>query len=129
MKANISEKTGKTYAKALEKAEEETFIGKRVGEIVKLDKLGLTGYEAEIKGGSDNAGFPMRKSILGTKRKRALLTGGVGYRKPKNGEKKRKMVRGNQIAEDINQVNLKIVKEGKTPLTEIFKKEEKTEEQ
>lgn len=128
MKINISTKTGKTYAKELEKNHEKTFISKRVGQTVKLDTLGMEGYEAQITGGSDAQGFPMRKSVLGTKRKRALLTRGVGYRKPENGRKKRKSVRGNQISEDINQVNLKITKEGKTKLEDIFKKEEKPAE-
>lgn len=129
MKINISAKDGKTYAKELDKTNQKVFMGKRIGETVKLDGIGLTGYEAIITGGSDNAGFPMRKSILGTKRKRALLKGGVGYRKAKKGLKKRKTVRGNQVAEDIAQINLKVVKEGKTKLSETFKKEENQKEQ
>ncbi|MBR9678910.1 MAG: 30S ribosomal protein S6e [Nanoarchaeota archaeon] len=128
MKLNISEKTGKTYVKELDKSEQKFLTNKRIGETIKLDTIGLAGYEAQIMGGSDSQGFPMRKSILGTKRKKTLLIKGVGYKKPQNGQKKRKSVRGNQLDTDIKQVNMKIIKNGKTKLEEIFKKEDKTEE-
>ncbi len=129
MKLEIGSKTGKTYSKTLDAGEAKFLLNKRLGDKISLDSIGMQGYEAEIRGGSDKDGFPMRKSIIGTKRKRALLIGGVGYRKPENGQKLRKSVRGNQIESDINQLNLKIVKNGKTPLEEIFKAEEKKEEQ
>jgi small subunit ribosomal protein S6e len=127
MKVNISDKSGKSYSKVLEKSEEKMFIGKRVGQVIKLDSIGLEGYEVEITGGSDKQGFPMRKSILGVKRKRALLKGGVGYKKARGGRKKRKNVRGNRIDGDVQQVNVKVVNKGKTKLDKILKKQENKE--
>ena len=62
-------KTGKTYQKALE---EETLVGKKIGEVVSGDFLGLEGYELQIRGGSDFAGFPMRPDIDGPVRKKHL---------------------------------------------------------
>ena len=70
----------------------------------------------------------MRKSVLGAKRKRALLLKGVGYKKPTGGQKKRKSVRGNQIDQDVQQVNLTVVKTGKKKLGDVFKKPEKPQE-
>ncbi len=115
-------KTGKSYQKALDTSD---FEGKEVGEKIKGELLGLDGYELEITGGSDYAGFPMRKDISGTSRKRALLTKGVGMKKiEKKGIRKRKTVCGNRIHDKIVQVNLKVLKEGSKKLEEIFKKEE-----
>ena len=127
MKVNISNKTGKSYSKVLEKSEEKTFVGKRVGQVIKLDSMGLEGYEVKITGGSDKQGFPMRKSILGAKRKKALLKGGVGYKKARDGRKKRKSVRGNVIDQDVQQVNVKVVKKGKTKLDKVLKMPKKQE--
>ena len=55
----------------------------------------------------------MRKDVQGTIRVRALLSKKKGYRE-------RKTVRGNTIAEDIIQINLKVIKEGEKKLEEIF---------
>ena len=127
MKININAQTGKTYAKEVDKNEQKFFIGKRIGQTIKLDRVGLEGYEAVITGGSDKQGFPLRKSMQGTKRRKALLKGGVGYKKAKHGIKKRKSVKGNQIDEEVQQVNLRVVKKGKTKLEKVFKKPEKQE--
>lgn len=120
-------KTGKSYSKTLEDKEAKALNGKRIGEIIKGETIDLQGYEFQVAGGSDKEGFPMRKSLTGAKRKKLLLLGGVGFRNKISGMKKRKTVRGNTIAEDIEQLNLKMLKEGKTPLNELFKKEEKKE--
>ncbi|MAG78404.1 30S ribosomal protein S6e [archaeon] len=122
-------KSGKSYQKALET---EDFDSKKIGETVKGDFLGLEGYELQITGGSDYAGFPMRKDIEGTGRKRALLKKGVGFKKvTRNGIRKRKTVCGNTITNKTVQVNLKVTKEGSKKLEETFakKEEEKPAEQ
>ena len=49
------------------------------GEEVKLDSLGLEGYEAKISGGSDKQGFPMRTDIPGIARKKIFIKGGIGF--------------------------------------------------
>ena len=112
-------KTGKSYQKTLETADLE---GKKVSEKLNGDFLGLEGYEVQITGGSDNAGFPMRKEIEGVGRKRGYFSGGVGVKINRAGMKKRKTVCCNTITKDIVQVNLKVIKAGSKTLEEIFAK-------
>ena len=104
-------KTGKSYLKTLE---DDSFMGLKLGAKVKGEVLGLDGYELEITGGSDNAGFPMRKDVDGPARRKAILTGGVGFHSKRKGLRKRKSVRGNTISPDTAQVNCKVVKAGST---------------
>ncbi len=57
-KLTISDpKTGKAYQKQIKDDETRIFIGKAISEKVIGDSFGLTGYEFEIRGGSDAAGF------------------------------------------------------------------------
>jgi len=122
--------TGKSYQKELEASQEKTVHGKRIGDPIKGDTLGLVGYELELTGGSDQQGFPMRVDLHGTSRKRLLLSGGPGYKAKRKGERKRKSIRGNTFANDIAQVNLKVVKTGKDKLEKLFgKAEEKPKEE
>ncbi|MFH0752382.1 MAG: 30S ribosomal protein S6e [archaeon] len=116
-------KTGRSYQKQLEG---EFLVGMKIGAKVNGDNIGLPGYELEITGGSDNAGFPMRRDIDSSGRKQALLTKGPGVHINREGMKKRKTVRGNTIGEVTAQVNLKITKLGSKDLEELLgiKKEE-----
>ena len=126
-------KTKRTFKAELKSPEADQLIGKKIGDKFRGELLGLTGFEFEITGGSDNAGFPMRADIEGVGRKRILHDGKLpGFRPPKKfkGIRKRKTVRGNTIANDIVQINCKIVKWGETDLLKHFgvTKEEKPEE-
>ncbi len=100
-------KTGKTYQKAVN---EEALIGKKIGDKIAGSLIGIPDFELEITGGSDNAGFPMRKDIQGSGRKKALLTSGTGVHIKRDGKKVRKTVMGNTINSNIVQVNMKIIK-------------------
>lgn len=112
------QKGGKTHQKELSDDHAETLIGKKIGETVKGKDIGLDGYEFEITGGSDYCGFPMRKDVQGTNRKKVLITKGVGLRAGKRkGLRVRKNVAGNTVYEKTAQVNLKVTKAGKEPLT------------
>ena len=73
-KLNISDK-GKTYH--LETDSEE-FIGKKIGDKISGNEISgdLAGYELEIKGTSDKAGFPGNKDIEGPALRGLLLTKG-----------------------------------------------------
>jgi len=128
-KLNISEK-GKTFKLEVDT---EFLIGKKIGDKIegKEIKPELEGYELEITGTSDKAGFPGMKEVEGTGLKKILLTRGFGLKKipRKEGKKKRrtpkglrlrKTVRGNTISRDIIQINMKIIKQGKKKLEEIF---------
>jgi small subunit ribosomal protein S6e len=128
-KLNISDKEGKSWK--LE-TEAEALSGKVVGDKVGGKDIGtdFDGYELEITGGSDIAGFPLSKDVGGIGLKRVLLTKGWGMHKRPKGDKKRvpqpkglrlkKTVRGNTISESTVQINMKVVKEGKKKLGEVF---------
>ncbi len=125
-KLNISggkEGPGKGLSKQIEIDEKKLRLeGMKINEIIKGGLLGFPNYEFQIMGGSDYAGFPMKKDVHGPVKKRILMAKpGVGYHPKKKGEKKRRTVRGNEITADIVQVNLKVVKYGEA---ELFKKAE-----
>lgn len=116
MKLVISTKDGKSYQREVKDNQAESLLGKRIGETVTGDTVGLDGYEFVISGGTDSAGFPMRKDIQGAGRKRILAVKGVGVRKKRHGQRQRKTVAGNRIHENTAQINLKVIKEGKAKL-------------
>ncbi len=120
-------KTGKSYPKVFDL----DLSGNKIGDKIQGDSIGLKGYELQITGGSDTAGFPMRSDIETTTRKRALLTSGAGIRrketKKKNGIKIRKAVRGNTISNQIIQVNMKVVKYGSDEIEKALGIEKKEE--
>lgn len=128
-KINISEKSGKTYHLEVEG---ETLMEKKLHEKVEgKDVSGdLNGYEFEITGASDNAGFTAMKDVEGIGLKKVLLTYGKGmHKKPKGEGKKnfkpaglrlRKTVRGNLVSPAISQINLKVLKKGEKELSDIF---------
>ena len=127
IKLNIGDpKSKKTLTKAVTDSETEVFMNKKIGDKVHGDSFGLSGYEFEITGGSDNAGFPMRRDVKGTMRKKILIVGGVGLRSNTKGRKVRKSVAGNTVYAKTAQINLKVLKHGHTHLFEE-KKEEKAE--
>ena len=137
-KINISEKTGKTYK--LE-TESEVFLEKSLGDKVEGKEISgeLSGYEFEITGTSDKAGFPAFKEAGGIGLNRLLLGYGKGMHKKPRGVKKkgkkpeglrlRKTVRGKIISPEIVQINLKVLKEGAKKLGEIFPDQNKPKEQ
>ena len=126
MKFVISTKSGKAYSTS---TDETAFVGKKIGETVKLDIIGLTGFEAVITGGSDKQGFPMNKSSPGVARKKIFTAKGLGFRKGRKGERKRVSVRGSIISQEISQLNLLVTKEGKEKLDQKFGKVEVEETQ
>ena len=131
-KVNISEKSGKTYK--LE-TENEEVVGKELHDKVdgKIFLPDLEGYELEITGASDKAGFTAMKEVEGVGLKRVLLGYGKamhkrprkeGKKMPSNpkpkGLRMRKTVRGKVISPDIVQINLKVIKEGAKKLADVF---------
>ena len=98
-------KTQKTEAKEVKDSEAALLVGRKIGEVLDASSIGLG--KVMVTGGSDRAGFPMRADVMGGGKKYALLTEGVGFRAGQSGMKKRKLVRGNTITEEIYQVNVK----------------------
>ena len=101
--------TGKSKSIEVEGNLANPLIGRRIGDEVDGIIVGLKGYRLKITGGSDRDGFPMRASVHGGGRVRAILSGGAGFRPKEKGERRRKTVRGNMITEDIVQINMKII--------------------
>ena len=66
-------KTGNSRQKNVDSA---LLAGRKIGDKIAGAHLGLEGYELQITGGSDTAGFPMTKMIDGGIRKKALLESG-----------------------------------------------------
>ncbi|ADI32722.1 30S ribosomal protein S6e [Staphylothermus hellenicus] len=80
-------------------------IGLKIGDEFDGSIVGLRNAKLKIRGGSDNSGFPMRPDVMGGVKKRVLLSGPPGFHPREKGERRRKMVRGNTITEDIVQIN------------------------
>jgi len=140
-KINISEKSGKTYKVELET---EEILGKELKDKIQGRDLlpDLEGYELEIAGASDNAGFTAHENVPGIGLKKLLLTYGKAmHKRPRReGKKKisnpkpkglrlRKTVRGRVISPEIVQINLKVLKHGNKPLSEIFPGQNKSKEE
>lgn len=122
LKIVIGNKDGKSYQKVVE--DKNHFIGRKIGEKINGELFGMGGYEFLITGGSDNCGFPMRRGINISGKKKILAKGGVGIRNKFNGMYIRKTVAGNIIGDKTTQVNLKVLNEGKKKLEEIFGKKD-----
>jgi small subunit ribosomal protein S6e len=120
-------KTGNSFKREVKDDAAKRFLGMKIGDVVKGELIDMPGYEFQITGGSDIAGFPMRKDVPGTGRKKILLVKGIGLKPTRKGMRKRKSIAGNTIAEHTAQINMKITKMGKDPLPEPVKKEKKEE--
>ena len=105
-KITISDVKGKSTVKELKDADANPLLGLLIGQETDASVVGLEG-KIKITGGSDKSGVPMRPDILGGSRKRVLLSKGVGLQETEKGLRKRKLLRGNTISEEIYQINTK----------------------
>jgi len=136
-KINLSTKEGKTYKLETEAHNlKEKQLGNKIkGENISSD---FAGYELEITGASDKAGFTAVKDVQGVALKKVLTGYGKAMHKRPKGDKKknkkpkglrlRKTVRGNTISDATSQINIKVLKEGSKKLSEIFPDQNKTAE-
>jgi small subunit ribosomal protein S6e len=121
----VSDQKGKSISRELKDNDANVLLGLQVGQETDASILGLQG-KIKITGGSDKSGVAMRGDVAGIPRKRVLLSKGVGLQDVKKGLRKRKLVRGNIISEEIYQINCKY--DGKIdlePKTEAPKEEPK----
>jgi len=91
------------------------FYDKRIAHEVEGDVLGddFKGYIFKISGGNDKQGFCMKQGVLTSQRVRLLLAEGHScYRARRDGERKRKSVRGCIVSSDMSVINLVVVKRG-----------------
>jgi small subunit ribosomal protein S6e len=97
-------RSAKSEVLELKDSNAQILIGRRLGDVVDASTVGYKG-KLKLTGGSDRAGFPMRADVLGGGKRYVLMTEGVGFRNSEEGEKRRKLVRGNTITEEIYQIN------------------------
>jgi small subunit ribosomal protein S6e len=114
-------------------SDSESLVGVKIGDRVGGEAISpeLAGYEIEITGTSDKAGFPGLKEHAGPGLRKALLTYGKGmHKRPRKEGKKpvpspkglrlRKTIRGNEISQDTVQINVKVIKQGNKKFEDFF---------
>jgi len=117
MKLNIANPTSGTM-KVIECDDEKKLVNlydKRMSQEVDADFLGddFKGYGLRITGGNDKQGFPMSQGIMSNGRVRILMAKGATYYRPRReGERKRKSVRGCIVGPDLAVLNFVIVRKG-----------------
>ena len=121
-------KTGKSHNILVSGHHANSLIGKKINDEVDGIFVSLPGYKLQITGGTDKNGFPMRKELPGTTRRRLLLSESLGFKPRDSGIRKKKSVRGNTINQEVVQINMKVVKHSSRPIEDIIKVEEKKEE-
>jgi len=91
------------------------FYDKRMSAEVDGSPLGdeFKEYVFRISGGNDKDGFPMKQGVLTSARVRLLMSKGHScYRPRREGERKRKSVRGCVVSSELSVLNLVVVKKG-----------------
>ena len=124
-KLTLSDKKGRSISKELKDNEANPLIGLLIGQETDASAVGLQG-KIMITGGSDKSGVPMRADVHGMPRKRILIPKGVGLKDAEKGLRKRKLIRGNTVSEEIYQVNCRY--DGELQIEEPKKEAPKKEE-
>ena len=112
-------RSGRAVQVEVKGGEAQRFIGLRIGDEVPAevvaDKLRELGYEVppgfklRITGGSGIEGAPMVPFVEGPVKRYLLLSGPPGFHPREPGERRRKLVRGNTINEQIVQINAVLI--------------------
>ncbi len=110
----------KSYARSAPEPQAAGFLGRRLGETLGGELLGLPGYTLKIQGATDKSGFPLRPDLPGSRQTRLLVGEGFGFHPARRGTRDRRTFRGNTISEDTVQINLAVSGRGPTPLEELF---------
>src|SRR3989337_3733324 len=113
-------KSGRTYKRDIAGQFANALVGRKLGEEIDGLFVGLPGYKLTIAGGSDKDGFPMRRDLPGPRRRRILLSGGVGFHPPPSGVRENKTGRGDKTSPDTLQLNLKITVRGPKTIEDAF---------
>ncbi|HWG91050.1 MAG TPA: 30S ribosomal protein S6e [Candidatus Thermoplasmatota archaeon] len=112
---------GKTYKITVSGQHANVLVRKKIGDEVDGMFFGLPGYKVKITGGSDKEGFPMRREVHGSVRKQLLVSDSVGFH-PKSypGERRKRSLRGNEISQDIVQINAKVTQVGPKAIPDLI---------
>jgi small subunit ribosomal protein S6e len=113
----ISDKNGKSISQELKDRSAQPLLGSKIGDNVDSSIAGIAGGMMKFTGGSDKSGTPMRPDVHGGVKKYVLLSKGIGMKNITKGNRKRKLVRGSMITEEIYQLNCSLV-EGNLPVKE-----------
>jgi len=108
--------TKKCFQWEVDDATSKMIFGKKLGQTFKGELVEKPGYEFEITGGSDRTGTPMRRDVEGDRKKKILVVKSVGNKQGRKGMRIRKTMAGNTVGIETVQLNVKVIKEGKTPL-------------
>ena len=110
-------RTGKSYKKEVTPENMSILTGRKLGEEIDGIFFEMPGYKLRITGGSSIDGFPLRRDLATSGKKRILVTYSEGRRANK-GVRKRVTFRGSIIGSDISQLNLSILQYGPKALDE-----------
>jgi small subunit ribosomal protein S6e len=116
--------TGDTYQVDVDEQDANRFIGREIGDEVAGSAVDLDGFTLELRGGSDDAGRPLREDVRGAELKSVLLDGGTGFDPDRDGERKRVTVRGREVSDAVRQLNVRIVEHGDGDVAELLSDEE-----
>jgi len=97
--------TRKATVAELEGSRAQVLVGRSIGDIIDGSQIGFSGSKLRITGGCDRDGIPMRSDVHGGAKKYVVLSGGVGFRPRKGGERRRKLVRGRMVTDETYQIN------------------------
>ncbi len=117
----------KSHQIEVDQAQTKQLVGKKIGDEIDASVVGLDGYKLKITGGSDKNGFPMKKDVDGPRRIRSLVSSGLGFNPQRDGQRRRKTVRGNTVSDDIVQINTIVTEKGKKSIDELLGAEEAEE--
>jgi small subunit ribosomal protein S6e len=106
-------KTRKAVKLELKDPKSSFMIGLKLGQVVDANPIGIKG-KIKITGGSDRAGFPMRSGIQGIGKKYVNIADSPGFKSTTSGLRRRKLLRGETISDDIYQINA-VLTEGEMP--------------
>lgn len=113
--------TGDSYQFEVADTDANRFLGRTLGEEVDGAAIGLDGYTLALTGGSDSAGRPLRADLPGPSLREILADERtVGYKPGRDGERRRVTVRGNEVSEEVAQLNATIVEHGDTAVEDLL---------
>lgn len=105
-------KTGKAKTVNVEGSKAQVFIGLKIGDIIDGSVIGMPKVKLKITGGSGRSGEPMIPSLPGGIKRRLLMSRPPGFHPKKKGFRKKKLVRGNTITDEVVQINTSIIYSG-----------------
>jgi len=108
-KVVISDSKGNSASREIKDKSAQPILGSKIGDVMDSSVFGFQDGKIKITGGSDKSGTPMRSDLHGGVKKYILMTSSVGARNLDPGERKRKLVRGNLITEEIYQLNCQLI--------------------